>query len=164
MRNPVRLALLPISLSFSIFTARGADVFHSAEEKRGFLEELEEMHQQYDPRENLIQRPFSSPGYHTTLKGGTVHPTCDSLNYSVALLDSGDPAHLKRACDVLRRAIGLQDQNPANPTYGIWSWFMEEPLEQMSPPDWNWADFCGTQLIQIALDHRDRRFKLSGRV
>jgi hypothetical protein len=26
----------------------------------------------------------------------------------------------------------------------------------MSPPDWNWADFCGTQLLQAAIDHADR--------
>ena len=26
----------------------------------------------------------------------------------------------------------------------------------MSPPDWNWADFCGTRLIEIAMSHRDR--------
>ncbi len=26
----------------------------------------------------------------------------------------------------------------------------------MSPPDWNWADFCGTQLLQVAIDHSDR--------
>jgi hypothetical protein len=33
---------------------------------------------------------------------------------------------------------------------------MEEPLEKMSPPDWNWADFCGTQLLQVAHDHMHR--------
>ena len=26
----------------------------------------------------------------------------------------------------------------------------------MSVPDWNWADFCGTQLLQVAIDHKDR--------
>lgn len=26
----------------------------------------------------------------------------------------------------------------------------------MSPPDWNWADFCGVQLLQVALYHRSR--------
>ena len=52
--------------------------------------------------------------------------------------------------------IGLQDQDPASKTYGIWPWFLEEPLARMSPPDWNWADFCGVQLLQVALDHRDR--------
>ena len=113
-------------------------------------------HEQYNPREKMIKRPLSSPGYHTTLKGGDVHPTRDSLRYAVACLDSGDERLRLRACDIIRRVISLQDQDTASKTYGIWSWFLEEPLEKMSPPDWNWADFCGHSLIQIILDHRDR--------
>ena len=114
------------------------------------------MHSRYDPAEQMIRRPFSSPGYHTTLKGGDVHPTRDSLEYAVALLDTGEPDLLKRAEAILRRVIALQDQNPESKTYGIWSWFLEEPLDKMSPPDWNWADFCGAQLLQVARDHRRR--------
>jgi hypothetical protein len=72
-----------------------------------------------------------------------------------ALLDSGDPERLARACDVLRRLLALQDQAPDNRTYGIWSWFMEESLEQMAPPDWNWANFIGVQSLQVALDYWD---------
>ncbi|MCD6290493.1 MAG: hypothetical protein J7M34_08320 [Anaerolineae bacterium] len=111
---------------------------------------------QYDPAARMIRRPFSSPGYHTTLTGGSVHPTRESLSYALALLDSGEPARLTQAIDILDRVLALQDINPDSPTYGIWPWFLEEPLDQMSPPDWNWADFCGTRLIQIAMDHRER--------
>lgn len=117
---------------------------------------LASWHQQYDPAERMIRRPFSSPGYHTALTGGFVHPTRDSLNYAVGLLDTGRPADLERAIAVLRRVVALQDQNPASRTYGIWSWFLEEPLEKMSPPDWNWADFNGVALLQVARDHRAR--------
>ena len=107
----------------------------------------------YDPAERMVRRPFHSPGYHTTLSEGIVHPTRDSLAYALALLDSGDPAHHERAVAILDRTLALQDTDPESHTYGIWSWFLEEPLEQMSPPDWNWADFCGTVLIQVARDH-----------
>jgi hypothetical protein len=118
------------------------------------LQTVRRMGERYDPKEHMIRRPFSSPGYHTTLKGGFVHPTRDSLNYAIALLDTGDPELEKRAEDILRKVISLQDQNPESRTYGIWSWFLEEPLDKMSPPDWNWADFCGVQLLQVALYHR----------
>jgi hypothetical protein len=111
---------------------------------------------QYDPAERMIHRPFSSPGYHTALTGGFVHPTRDSLAYAVGLLDTDRPADLARAIEIIRRVVALQDTNPANRTYGIWSWFLEEPLEKMSPPDWNWADFNGVSLLQIARDHRSR--------
>ncbi|MBW3623999.1 MAG: hypothetical protein KY468_11380 [Armatimonadetes bacterium] len=117
---------------------------------------LKPLHAQYDPEERMIRRPFSSPGYHTTLTGGFVHPTRESLNYAVALLDTGDPELERRAEAILRRVIALQDPNPESKTYGIWSWFLEEPLEKMSPPDWNWADFCGVQLLQVTRDHRER--------
>lgn len=111
---------------------------------------------QFDPQADMLAVPFSSPGYHTTLTNGTVHRTRESLEYAVALLDTGDESLRPRAERILRRVISLQDQDPASKTYGIWPWFLEEPLAQMSPPDWNWADFCGVQLLQVALDHRDR--------
>ena len=132
------------------------ELFSSSQQKEAFLKALSEQDERYNPAEQMIRRPFSSPGYHTTLKGGYVHPTRDSLNYAVALLDSGRSDRFDRAEQILRRVIALQDQAPDSRTYGIWSWFMEEPLDKMSPPDWNWADFCGVQLLQVAIDHMDR--------
>ena len=125
-------------------------------EQRGFREALKKRDKQYDAKEKMLRRPFASPGYHTTLKGGAVHPTRESLAYAVALLDSGDRKRQARAEEILRRVIALQDQDPDSKTYGIWSWFLEEPLAKMSPPDWNWADFCGVQLLQVARDHMAR--------
>ena len=117
---------------------------------------LEPLHAKYDPAERMLKDRFSSPGYHTTLTGGDVHSTRAALNYAVALLDTYDEDLKQRAEDILVRVIALQDQDPASKTYGIWSWFLEEPLDKMSPPDWNWADFCGTALLQVAVNHRER--------
>jgi hypothetical protein len=91
---------------------------------------LAPLHAQYDPLERMLRQPLRSPGYHTTLKGGFVHPTRSALHYAVALLDTGDSELQKRAQDVLRPVIALQDQNPQSKTYGIWSWFLEEPLDR----------------------------------
>jgi hypothetical protein len=145
-------------LSFAILSTQGlaADYFPTEVRRQAFLRALEEQDQNYDASAQMLRTPYSSPGYHTTLKGGFVHGTRNSLDYAVALLDSGDPERLKRAELILRRVIALQDQDPNSRTYGIWSWFLEEPLDKMSPPDWNWADFCGTQLLQVAIDHSDR--------
>ncbi len=116
---------------------------------------LENYHDNYNPAEQMLRSEFSSPGYHTTLKGGTVHRTRRSTMYAAALLDTDNPEYHQRAEKILHKVISLQDQDPDSRTYGIWSWFLEEPLEEMSPPDWNWADFIGTQLIQVALYHRE---------
>jgi hypothetical protein len=151
--------LLTIILATTLCTqplTHAADLFSSPQQKAGFLKALQQKDPQYDHAEKMLRAPFSSPGYHTTLKAGYVHRTRNSLAYAVALLDSGQKDRLKRAEEILRRVISLQDQNPKSRTYGIWSWFLEEPLDKMSPPDWNWADFCGTQLLQVAIDHMHR--------
>jgi hypothetical protein len=139
--NPPAKAPFPIALD--------------AAQKARLNDALKGQHANYDAAEQMIKRPFSSPGYHTTLKGGMVHPTRDSAAYAAALLDTGDPEMKQRAEAIFRKIVSLQDTNPESKTYGIWSWFYEEPLAQMAPPDWNWADFIGVQLLQAVLSHRD---------
>ncbi len=126
-----------------------------SEEKAALHELLAKEGEQYDAEEKMLFSNFSSPGYHTTLAGGTVHRTRQSLTYAVSCLDSDDPELKQRGFDILDRVIDLQDQNPDSKTYGIWPWFLEEPLPQMSPPDWNWADFCGVQLLQAVIYHKE---------
>jgi hypothetical protein len=126
------------------------------DERTALKQALEPLHAQFNPVERMLRRPFSSPGYHTTLKGGWVHPTRDALNYAVACLDTGESELGDRAQAILDRVLDLQDTDAGSRTYGIWPWFLEESLEQMSPPDWNWADFCGVALLQVALDHAGR--------
>ena len=118
---------------------------------------LASAHRQFDPAENLLRMPVFNPGYHTRLASGTLaHPIRQSQQYALDLLDTGKPEHLARAVAVLRRVLALQDTNPASRTYGIWSWYAEEPLAQMSAPDFNWADFNGVTLLQVLRDHRAR--------
>ena len=105
------------------------------------LKAIAGLHKQYDPKERMLQIPFSTPGYHTALKGGMVHPIRQSLDYAVNLLDTENPEFIERAIAILTRIVALQDTDPASPTFGIWSWFLEEPLPQMRPPDFNGADF-----------------------
>jgi hypothetical protein len=151
-----RILLLWLPLLVLSGQCVAANFFPTQIRRQAFLRALEKEDQNYDPGERMLRTPYSSPGYHTTLTGGFVHGTRNTLDYAVALLDCGDPDRLPRAEQILRRVIALQDQDPNSRTYGIWSWFLEEPLEKMSPPDWNWADFCGTQLLQVALDHQNR--------
>ena len=128
---------------------------HSDLERRLLQRWLQE--QEYNEELRLLRVPFSSPGYHTTLKDiPFAHPTRESLGYAVALLDGGGEAELERACAILDRVIALQETDRSLPTYGLWSWFYEEPLGDMRPPDWNWADFCGKRLLLAMRKHEDR--------
>lgn len=104
----------------------------------------------YDPEVCLVRVAFQSPGYHSRVPSGTwAHPTNPSLCYALDLFYRGNAEADERACAIMRQVISLQDQNPLSRTYGIWPWLYEEPLDQMAPPDWNWADFCGFRLAQI---------------
>ncbi|WP_028548427.1 hypothetical protein [Paenibacillus sp. UNC451MF] len=121
------------------------------------MNELKKWHKDYNPELHMVRRPFSTPGYHTTLKEVTfTHPTLAAFIYALGLLDSEEGAYKERASDILRKGISLQDQNRENSTFGIWSWFLEEPLTMMAPPDWNWADFCGKRLVLAEQRHGNR--------
>lgn len=109
----------------------------------------------YDKAERMVTR-LLGPGYryHTRLHNSRVHPTRESLEYSLYLLEAGGEERAGRAVATIRRVLELQDRDPASKWYGIWGWYMEEPPSKMDPADWNWADFDGATLLLIALRHQ----------
>ncbi|CAH1057730.1 hypothetical protein [Paenibacillus pseudetheri] len=118
---------------------------------------LEPKHVNYNEEIKLLRTPFTSPGYHTKLRNvENVHPIRESLDYALAILDCHEDPYKDRAFEILRTILSLQDQQPDSPTFGIWSWYFEEPLSMMSPPDWNWADFIGRRLLQVLIRHSIR--------
>jgi len=115
---------------------------------------LDQCADRYSEEQQMLGQEFRSPGYHTTVASGTwVHPVLPSLDYALGLLQRNSPGDGPRAQKIILRVIGLQDADPASRTYGIWPWLLEEPLEKMSPPDWNWADFCGARLAVMLANH-----------
>ena len=116
-------------------------------------EVLSEYDARYDENLHLLGECCRSRGYHTNKKTGEwVHSAERSLQYAVALLDMGD---VRRAADIIRAALPMQDRAEEHDTFGLWPYFYEEPLEQMSPPDWNSADFCCKMLLQALVDYDD---------
>ncbi|TDF98592.1 hypothetical protein [Paenibacillus piri] len=128
----------------------------SMDAKPMLLRELDSWHREYDREVRMVRKPFHTPGYHSTLKNvDYTHPTLAALVYALALLDSGLTDNIDRASGIIEKVISLQDQNRENNTFGIWSWFLEEPLTMMAPPDWNWADFCGKRLVLAEQRHAE---------
>lgn len=118
------------------------------------LSQRERFDEFYSPDVKMVREVQNSPGYHTQIPDGeTVHSTRASLNYAVELLETDDEFLHQRAAEVILAVLALQDTDPTSLTYGIWPWLLEEPLEKMVPPDWNWADFCGAQLAEILVHH-----------
>jgi hypothetical protein len=124
-----------------------------------FLKELGNMHQNFDPKENLLMTPPSTEpakkNYHSAIGNNRVHLISNSMEYAVGLLYSSDPVNRERGLAITDRILTLQDTDENSPTYGIWSYYTEEPFDKMKAPDWNWADFLSKVLIQILIDHKD---------
>lgn len=112
-------------------------------------------HQTWDPVERLLRLPVNTVGYHSRL-GGWAHHTRESLDYVLTLLSRPGLEWRERAWATLTRVLELQDQDPASPTCGVWPWYLEEPLAQMRPPDLNWADFLGHNLVELLHLPEDR--------
>lgn len=109
-----------------------------------------------DPKTQLPGVAFNGPGYHSTIPNGTwVHQTREAMDYCLAMLQANDSNVSERVPKIVNQVLDMQETNPTKATFGIWPWLFEETLDQMSPPDWNWADFIGVRLCQMLKCHVD---------
>jgi hypothetical protein len=113
---------------------------------------------EFDDGVGLLWGAVGPTRYHTRLAEGTpVHPTRESMVYAASLLETDEIWRHERAARILDLLIDLQDADPLSPTLGIWPWYFEEPLTAMAPPDPNWADFLGVQIVRILRGRRPAR-------
>ena len=111
----------------------------------------------FDDQQQLLQEQFVSPGYHSSIGRGTfVHPIRESFYYAIGLLQRGRPEDISRSKVMLNQVLSLQQVKLNRPGYGVWPWLLEEPLEKMDSIDRNWADFCGSAVAQVLVDHREQ--------
>ena len=147
--------VIQIALTLIAIIAATSGSLRAAELDPALKAYLDRCEPDYSDQVHMLGNRFSSPGYHTTVSSGTwVHRTLDSLDYAEGLLQRGGDADVQRARQIIAKVLSLQDARPTSPTRGIWPWLLEEPLAKMSPPDFNWADFCGGRLAQMLVDHR----------
>jgi hypothetical protein len=108
----------------------------------------------YDRAERMLVR-HAGPEYryHTNMRSRAVHPTRDSLEYALLLLETGEEERRRRAEEILDRLLALQETDSGSKWYGLWGYYLEEPAPQMSPADWNWADFNGATLLLVERRH-----------
>jgi hypothetical protein len=111
----------------------------------------------YDPKAFLLgSHRGPEYNYQSGLRNIVVHPTRESLEYALLLLESGETFRRERALNILDRDLQLQETDPNSRWCGVWPYYLEEPLAQMSAADLNWADFNGAQLLVIVLRHQDQ--------
>jgi hypothetical protein len=106
--------------------------------------------ERYDVRARLVSSAVPAGHYHCDLAPGSLaHHVRESLIYALGLLEEGSPERVQRARDILDRVLELQDTDTSSPTYGIWPMYAEEPLGVLRLPDWNYADFLGSLVLQV---------------
>ena len=118
---------------------------------------LEPMEKAFDEKENMIVRDYEHwvGGYHTRRTGRT-HVVRDTADYAASVLILEQKEHYEKAVRALYRICELQDLRPGSRTYGLWSYYLEEDLDHMLAPDYNWSDFIGKNLIGILSMCRNR--------
>lgn len=111
---------------------------------------LDQKAKAYDDKEGMLAkiRPKNASGYHTSIFG-RIHGICETSDYAVEVLMHGNPRDYAKAMKGLQRVCQLQDVRQGSRTFGLWPYHMEESLENMKAPDYNWADFVGKGLIAV---------------
>ena len=107
----------------------------------------------FDENVNLVKVANTGPNYHSRVKDDFVHPLRESIEYAVELLDRGE--NTENALKITQSVMSHQNNDQGSPYFGLWPYYLEEPLEKMSPPDFNWADFIGKQLLVIYIDYKE---------
>ena len=110
----------------------------------------------YDRAECMIRVPAESRGIHTRMEQGSAHHVRFSMEYACGLFYRNGEGDGERAVAILDRILKLQDRDADSPTFGVWPYYLEEPLGTMSAPDYNWADFQARILLQLMFDLEDR--------
>jgi hypothetical protein len=133
---------------------RYAPVNLSGEEKRTLDKSMEVDHRNYDASMMMVTKKIEGYNYHTDADSGLFHEVRRSFSYAVGLLDVGGRKYRKRAFDIIKKTITLQDTVRSSPTCGVWPYYLEEPLAtKKSPVDYNWADFNAVSLLEVYMGH-----------
>lgn len=117
----------------------------------------------FDPVATMVRLPMG--GYRNVhsehLDDTPRHPVRESLHYALVLLEMSERSLQGRAEAIISRVMVLQEaDDPEAKTYGLWPYFLEEPVSIWPWPDFNWADFNGMTLLFI-LHRHGRRLSVS---
>lgn len=91
--------------------------------------------------------------YHTKLFNQNVHSIANSSAYAADRIICDKNFALGEK--IFDKVISLQDTNPESETYGLWSWYAEEPLEEMDAPDYNMAGFNSKEMLMVLCEEWD---------
>lgn len=123
---------------------------------------LEICHQNYDDKLKMLKQPLAvnSSSVSKFIKSFPVHPTRESLEYALALLDTEQPKLRQRAIEIVNKVIELQNKNIDSDYCGTWPKYSEYRIPffkgKFFKPDKNWTEFLSMILLIILVDHANK--------
>lgn len=115
---------------------------------------LDKMERQYDLNKSMIYenrsewQPEQGGGYHSR-HSGIVHLTRETADFISLVYLLEDHSRMPLAEKSILALLKIQDMDERSKTYGLWSYLLEENLQQMLTPDFNWANFISNQLAYV---------------
>ena len=121
------------------------------DKKNEMLEKMIEVgHSRFDPEYGMLTRVVKAAkgAYHTNYTG-RIHHTRDSAEHINKVCYMKKSEYYSDVRAILKRLPEFQDVREGSPTYGLWGYVCEEPIEDMLAPDYNNADFTGKHIAYV---------------
>lgn len=121
------------------------------DKKNEMVEKMIELaHNRFDPEYGMTTRLVKGHkgAYHTNYTG-LIHHTRDSAEYINKVCYMKKSEYYPEVRAILNKLPEVQDSREGSPTYGLWGYVCEEPIEDMLAPDYNNADFTGKHIAYV---------------
>ena len=117
---------------------------------------LDETSKMFNEKTDMLVR-YAPPrkNYHSAASG-YIHNICGAANFALEVFQCEREEYYPMARRILKKVCQLQDTRPGSRTFGLWSYEMEESLDDMKAPDYNWANFVGKNLIEVCACYADK--------
>ena len=122
-----------------------------SDKKNEMLEKMIELgHSRFDSEYGMLTRVVKAAkgAYHTNYTG-LIHHTRDSAEYINKVCYMKKSEYYDEVRAILNKLSEVQDSREGSPTYGLWGYVCEEPIEDMLAPDYNNADFTGKHIAYV---------------
>lgn len=150
------ISFILLVLPYSVFADIDLNPIKLSKSQQKELKNQLDRNYQFDQKEYMVVKQITSRHYHSDLSAGKVHDVLQSFKYANKLLLIDDDLTRKRAFNILWKVLSLQTKERNSEYSGVWPYHLEEPLRfKKSPIDYNWADFCSVELIDVLCNCQD---------
>lgn len=113
---------------------------------------FERADKKFDQSCGLIGEKVTEKNVIHTNVTGYAHHVRDNAIYAQLVYMTKSNHRYAAAEEIINKIIDAQDKNENSSTYGLWSYYFEEKITEMSAPDYNMAEFIARPMIYVILE------------